>query len=287
MPAVAAACGLDEDDVLELYRWFARTPRVVTAFSQGVNQSSSGTDKVNAIINVHLATGRIGKPGMGPFSLTGPAERDGRPRSRRPREPARGAHGLRARDTSTACGASGTRRASRRAPGLKAVDMFDALDAGRIKAMWIMSTNPVVSMPDAETRAPRARALRPSWSSRDCVRETDTTACAHVLLPAADLGREVRHGDELRAAHLAAARVPARARREPRGLVDRCRGRTPHGLRRRSSPIAASADVFREHARLSAFENDGTRAFDIGALREAQRRGVRRARAVPVAAAGD
>ncbi len=57
--------------MLEFYRWFARTPRTVTAFSQGVNQSTSGTDKVNAIINVHLATGRIGKPGMGPFSLTG------------------------------------------------------------------------------------------------------------------------------------------------------------------------------------------------------------------------
>ncbi|HEY9182080.1 MAG TPA: molybdopterin-dependent oxidoreductase, partial [Gammaproteobacteria bacterium] len=69
--AVASACGLAEDDVLEFYRWFARTPRTVTAFSQGVNQSTSGTDKVNAIINAHLATGRIGKAGMGPFSITG------------------------------------------------------------------------------------------------------------------------------------------------------------------------------------------------------------------------
>ena len=71
IPAVASACGLAEDDVLRLYRWFALTPATVTAFSQGVNQSTSGTDKVNAIVNVHLATGRIGKPGRGPFSLTG------------------------------------------------------------------------------------------------------------------------------------------------------------------------------------------------------------------------
>ncbi len=63
----------------EFYRLFAATEKVVTCYSQGVNQSSSGTDKVNAILNCHLATGRIGRPGMGPFSLTGPAERHGRP----------------------------------------------------------------------------------------------------------------------------------------------------------------------------------------------------------------
>ncbi len=71
IPAVAAACGLDAGDVAEFYRAFAATPRTVTAFSQGVNQSSAGTDKVNAIVNVHLATGRIGKLGSGPFSITG------------------------------------------------------------------------------------------------------------------------------------------------------------------------------------------------------------------------
>ncbi|MER8124998.1 nitrate reductase, partial [Acinetobacter baumannii] len=57
--------------VQHFYEMFATTARVVTAFSQGVNQSSSGTDKVNSIINCHLLTGRIGKPGAGPFSITG------------------------------------------------------------------------------------------------------------------------------------------------------------------------------------------------------------------------
>src|SRR5690606_40385434 len=60
-----------EHDVAEFYRLFVRTPQVVTLFSQGVNQSSSGTDKVNAILNVHLASGRIGREGAGPFSITG------------------------------------------------------------------------------------------------------------------------------------------------------------------------------------------------------------------------
>ena len=65
------ATGLAETDVARFFELFRSDPQVVTAFSQGVNQSAQGTDKVNAIINCHLATGRIGKPGMGPFSLTG------------------------------------------------------------------------------------------------------------------------------------------------------------------------------------------------------------------------
>ena len=69
--SVAKICRVDPDKLLEFYRSFAATTKVVTAFSQGVNQSSAGTDKVNSIINCHLLTGRIGKPGMGPFSLTG------------------------------------------------------------------------------------------------------------------------------------------------------------------------------------------------------------------------
>src|SRR5207244_4664393 len=68
---VAETTGLSERDVALFYDWFVSTAKVVTVFSQGVNQSASGTDKVNAIINCHLATGRIGLPGMGPFSITG------------------------------------------------------------------------------------------------------------------------------------------------------------------------------------------------------------------------
>ncbi len=68
---VARRCGVDREALFRFYEWFASTPRAITAFSQGVNQSSAGTDKANAIINVHLATGRIGREGMGPFSVTG------------------------------------------------------------------------------------------------------------------------------------------------------------------------------------------------------------------------
>src|SRR5262249_33053154 len=71
IPAVAELTGLDPARIAEFYALFTQTARAVTLYSQGVNQSSAGTDKVNAIINCHLATGRIGRPGMGPFSLTG------------------------------------------------------------------------------------------------------------------------------------------------------------------------------------------------------------------------
>ena len=67
----ATRAGLSAADVARFFEWFATTANVVTCFSQGVNQSAQGTDKVTSIINCHLATGRIGKPGMGPFSLTG------------------------------------------------------------------------------------------------------------------------------------------------------------------------------------------------------------------------
>jgi assimilatory nitrate reductase catalytic subunit len=71
IPKIAQTCGVPETDLGEFFRLFARTERTVTIFSQGINQSSSGVDKANAILNVHLATGRIGKLGMGPFSITG------------------------------------------------------------------------------------------------------------------------------------------------------------------------------------------------------------------------
>ena len=71
LTATAAACGISESDLATFFGWFTATERSLTFFSQGINQSASGVDKGNAIINCHLATGRIGKPGAGPFSITG------------------------------------------------------------------------------------------------------------------------------------------------------------------------------------------------------------------------
>ena len=156
------------------------TPRVVTLYSQGVNQSAQGTDKVNAIINCHLATGRIGKPGASPFSLTG------QPNAMGGREVGGLANQLAAHMAFTPPDIDRVRRfwkAPRIATheGLKAVQMFEAIARGEIKALWVMGTNPAVSLPDADVaraaleEARTVRGLReraspttPSMPARMC-----------------------------------------------------------------------------------------------------------------------
>jgi assimilatory nitrate reductase catalytic subunit len=265
IPQVAGACRLAEDDVLELYRWFARTPRVVTAFSQGVNQSTSGTDKVNAIVNVHLATGRIGKPGTGPFSLTG------QPNAMGGREVGGLANQLAAHMDFEPENVERVRRfwdAPRIAtrPGRKAVELFDAIDAGAVKAVWIMSTNPVVSMPDAD-RVRRALGRCELVVVSDCVRDTDTTACAHVLLPAATWGEKsgtVTNSERRISRQRKFLPAPGEARADW-WIVAQVASRMGFGA---AFEYRGPAAIFREHARLSGFENGGTRDFDIGACAE-------------------
>ncbi|RVQ65761.1 nitrate reductase [Croceicoccus ponticola] len=166
----------------------AAHPRMITVFSMGSNQSVRGTDKGNAIINLHLATGRIGKPGAGPFSITGQPNAMG----------GREVGGL---ASTLAChlGFSDEERAAVAdfwaapnlctAPGLKAVDMFRAVDDGRIKAIWIMATNPAVSMPDAGF-VRGALEKCPFVVVSDCMADTDTTRLAHVRLPAMGWGEK-------------------------------------------------------------------------------------------------
>src|SRR5262249_4438747 len=139
--ATAAVTGLAAADVDAFFALFRASERVVTCFSQGVNQSAQGTDKVNAIINCHLATRRIGRPGMGPFSLTG------QPNAMGGREVGGLANQLAAHMGFAPEEVDRVRRfwrAPRMAAheGLKAVDMFDAVGRGEIKALWVMATNP-------------------------------------------------------------------------------------------------------------------------------------------------
>ena len=131
------------------FHWFAGTGKTVTFYSQGINQSATGSDKGNAIINVHLATGRIGKPGASPFSITG------QPNAMGGREVGGLANQLAAHMDFAPADRDRVRRFWNapniaEKPGLKAVDLFKEMRAGKIKFLWIMSTNPVVSMPDAD-----------------------------------------------------------------------------------------------------------------------------------------
>jgi assimilatory nitrate reductase catalytic subunit len=187
--ATAQACGLDAGAVEKFFAMFGATERVVTVFSQGVNQSSAGTDKVNSIINCHLLTGRIGRRGMGPFSVTG------QPNAMGGREVGGLANQLAVhlgfddpahREALQEFWSSPTIAVK---PGLKAVDLFDAIDSGRVKAVWIMATNPVVSMPDADI-VRRALSRCPLVVISDCVAVNDTLPYAHIRLPAAGWGEK-------------------------------------------------------------------------------------------------
>lgn len=205
LPDIAEATGLTIAELISFYELFERTQKTVTCYSQGVNQSQSGTDKVNAIINCHLATGRIGRPGMGPFSLTG------QPNAMGGREVGGLANMLAAH---MAIESAGDRDRVQRfwaspaiaeKPGLKAVDMFRAVADGRIKALWIMATNPVVSMPDAGAVEAAIKAC-PFVVVSDVMAKTDTARHAHVLLPSLGWGGKRRYGHQFRAAHFPPAR---------------------------------------------------------------------------------
>jgi len=264
VPSVARACGIDAQRLEQLYSLFAANERVITAFSQGVNQSAAGTDKVNSIINCHLLTGRIGRPGAGPFSLTG------QPNAMGGREVGGMANMLAAHmDLDNPAHRARVRTfwaspriASR--PGLKAVDLFEAVHAGRIKAIWIMATNPVVSLPDAD----RVRAALQKCdfvAVSDCVARTDTTALAHVLLPAAAWGEKegtVTNSERRISRQRAFQALPGEARPDW-WIMARVAQRMGFA---QEFDYSTPAQIFDEHARLSTFENGGTRGFDIGGL---------------------
>ncbi len=262
--AVSEGCGLPLKAVETLYRWFAATERTVTAFSQGINQSSSGTDKVNAILNCHLLTGRIGRPGMGPFSLTG------QPNAMGGREVGGLANQLAAHmDFASPADRDRVRRfwnAPRLAekPGLLAVDLFRAVAEGRIRALWIQATNPVVSLPDAD-RVRDALERCPLVIVSDAVRETDTTRYGHVLLPALAWGEKegTVTNSERRISRQRAFLPPPGEARPDWWIATQVAHRLGFAA---AFPYASAADVFREHAALSAFENGGARDFDLGGL---------------------
>jgi assimilatory nitrate reductase catalytic subunit len=267
LAAVAAIAGVPERDLAQFYEWFAATERTVTLYSQGVNQSSSGTDKVNAIINCHLATGRLGRAGMGPFSLTG------QPNAMGGREVGGLANQL-AAHMSFADPAdvdrvrrfwNAPRMATR--PGLKAVDLFEAALDGKVKAIWILNTNPAASMPRAE-RVRASLAACPFVVVSDCW-PTDTTRFADIVLPATGWGE--KDGTVTNSERCISRQ---RVFRPPAGeawpdwrmlseVAKRMGWQSAFDYRR-------PAEIFREHAALSAFENEGAgrRIFDIGALRD-------------------
>jgi assimilatory nitrate reductase catalytic subunit len=262
--AVAQACGITPTDVTTFFNWFRATERVVSLFSQGVNQSAQGTDKVDAIINCHLATSRIGRPGMGPFSLTG------QPNAMGGREVGGLANQLAAHMGFEPESIDRVRRfwnapLVAECEGLKAVDLFDAVGTGRIKALWVMATNPAVSLP-------RADAMRAALAKLDLfvvsevVASNDTIGAApHVLLPAAAWGEKdgTVTNSERRISRQRSFLEPPGEAMPDWWIVAQVAQRMGFA---KAFDYRYPADVFREHARLSAFENDGSRDFNLNGL---------------------
>ncbi|TGG95737.1 nitrate reductase [Natronospirillum operosum] len=261
--SVAEQCGLTLEQVETFFRWVAATPRTVTFYSMGINQSTSGVDKANAIINLHLATGRIGKPGAAPFSITG------QPNAMGGREVGGLANQLAAHmewDDPAAVervarfwGASSMASG----PGATATELFEHIEQGQIRAVWIMATNPVVSMPEAD-RVRRALQQCDLVIVSDCMAHTDTLDLAHIRLPATGWSEKdgtVTNSERRISRQRALVPAAGEARHDwwimsqvaaAMGWGDRFQYRQP-------------VDVFREHAQLTAYENEGQRDLDLGA----------------------
>ena len=238
----------------------AAHPRMVTLFSQGANQSICGTDKGNAIINLHLATGRIGKPGAGPFSMTGQPNAMG----------GREVGGL---ATMLAChlGFSEAERADVAAfwqtgnicsgPGLKAVDLFRAVHDGRIRFLWVMATNPAVSMPDsAFVREALSRC--PTVVVSDAIADTDTARFAHVLLPALAWGEKdgtVTNSERVISRQRALFAAPGEARADWRIVADVA---ARLGWREQFD-YASPASVFGEYAAMTELAGRHGKILDL------------------------
>ncbi len=257
---ISGATGLEPDMLAEFYGLFADYPRTVTLFSQGANQSACGTDKGNAIINLHLATGRIGKPGAGPFSITG------QPNAMGGREVGGLANMLAAHmnfseDECAAAQDFWSSPTVARRPGLKAVDMFRAVHDGRIKALWIMATNPAVSMPDVGfVRAALERCDFVVVS--DCMADTDTMRFADVRLPALGWGEKdgtVTNSERVISRQRPIFGSPGEARADWDIMADVARRM---GFAQ-AFAYASPAGVFREYAAQTGFRNAGRRLLDL------------------------
>ena len=269
LETVSATTGIAAAALSSFYGLFAATERVVTVYSQGVNQSAAGTDKVNAIINCHLATGRICRPGMGPFSVTG------QPNAMGGREVGGLANMLAAHMELSDAGHRrivqefwGSPRIAD-APGFKAVDMFHAVGDGRIKALWIMATNPVDSLPDADT-VRDAIARCPFVVVSDVTRHTDTTELGHVLLPAAAWGEKdgtVTNSERRISRQRAFVPMPDEVRPDWWHICEVAK-RMGFGP---AFDYAGPDEIFAEHAALTGVDNGGRRDLDISAYASASR----------------
>lgn len=276
---VASVCGISKDDLVQAARWFGGNTPTLSLYCQGLNQSASGTDKNAALINLHLATGQIGTPGAGPFSLTG------QPNAMGGREVGGMATLLSAhRDLDNA-----DHRAEVAAlwgidevpfkPGKTAVEMFEAAARGEIKALWIACTNPAQSLPDQAT-VRKALETAELVIVQEAFATTATCAYADLLLPATTWGEKdgTVTNSERRISRLRPAISPAGQSRHDWAIFtdvgQRLEKRMPHRTARYSQgvstlfPYDTPESVWNEHRESTRGRDLDITGLSYGILQE-------------------
>ncbi|MGH8355489.1 MAG: molybdopterin oxidoreductase family protein, partial [Pseudomonas sp.] len=212
---VAELCGIPVEQLQTCAQWIGQAPSFLSLWCMGLNQSSAGSAKNSALINLHLATGQIGRPGAGPFSLTGqPNAMGGRETGSLAnllpghREAGNAEHRA---EVAQYWGVDSLPEST----GLTAVELFEAVREGKIKALWIACTNPAQSLPD-QTKIHEALSACPFVVVQEAFFTTETCRYADLLLPAASWGEKegTVTNSERRITHVRRA-VPAPAEARP------------------------------------------------------------------------
>lgn len=244
----AAICDVSVDDIIKTARFIGQSKGFITMWAMGLNQSTTGVNQNLALIDLNLITGKIGKKGSGPFSLTG------QPNAMGGREVG-GLSNLLAshRDLANADHRKevadfwGVDKIQEK-PGLTATEMFESLKSGKMKAIWIICTNPSVSMPNARLIDEALKAAK-FVIVQDISRNSDTLKYADLVLPAAAwLEKEgTMTNSERRITHLAKAiDSPGEALPDIEIIIRFAKAMGYHGF-----DFSDAADIYEEHTKLS------------------------------------
>ena len=244
---VAPICGVPAADILQAARWFAAGP-TLSLYCQGLNQSSCGVDKNAALINLHLATGQIGKPGAAPLSLTG------QPNAMGGREVGGLANLLSAhRDLSNPEHRAEVARLwgvddVPALPGKTAVEMFEAVKRGEIKAIWIACTNPAQSLPN-QALVHEALQAAAYVVLQEAFADTETAQFADLLLPASTWGETdgTVTNSERRISRVRAAVLPPGEARSDWAIATEFARRLMPEKGARLFPYDSAEAIFNEH----------------------------------------
>ncbi|MBJ2128197.1 molybdopterin-dependent oxidoreductase [Alteromonas sp. IB21] len=261
---VAKICDVDASCVKTFYEIFCQAARAITFYSMGVNQSSAGVDKAQAIINCHLATDLIAKEGCGPFSITG------QPNAMGGREVGGLANMLAAHmdlenpEHINAVKTYWNAPVMPKGQGLKAVDLFNAIERGKVKFVWIMGTNPVVSMPN-RAQVERALSKCDMVVVSDIVESNDTLKYAHIALPATGWSEKdgtVTNSERRISRQRGILPPPGSAKHDWQIMCDVA---VKMGFAEAFN-FTHPSQIFCEYAGLTGYQNNGQRQLDLSPL---------------------